>query len=197
MSVQVGVDEAGRGPLAGPVCAAAVILPPEAEGWGLRDSKRLSGRRREALSCLIQQKSLAWGMGWASATEIDELNILRATMRAMQRAVASCLAGRWAEASVWVDGNQLPSRYLSEGDWPWPTQTLVRGDQLMAEISAASILAKVARDAEMARLATCFPDYGFEQHSGYGTPQHLAVLERLGPCPAHRKSFSPVAERLR
>lgn len=198
--LRLGIDEAGRGPLAGPVCAAAVVLPSQAAAWGLGDSKVLSAKRREALFKRIQTESLAHGLGWASVEEIDRLNILRATCLAMHRAVVSCLGtatlqGRAEDSiEIWVDGNQLPGRYLPAGDWPWPTQTLVQGDRQMLEISAASVLAKVARDAEMARLAEAFPGYGFERHNGYGTAEHLEALRTRGPSPAHRRSFGPVAQ---
>ena len=204
----VGVDEVGRGPWAGPVCAGAVILHPARPIAGLKDSKKLSARRREALSPQIQAQSLAWGLGWASAQEIDTHNILVATFWAMQRAVQECLTRLalvpGAEGlhptdgiTIRVDGQALPGRALGPDAWPWATEAVVGGDALVAEISAASILAKVARDAEMARLDTVYPGYGFAQHAGYGTALHQRALADLGPCPAHRQSFAPIARLMR
>jgi len=200
----VGVDEVGRGPWAGPVCAGAVILHPARPIAGLKDSKKLTARRREALSPQIQTQSLAWGLGWASAQEVDAYNILVATFWAMQRAVRDCLsrltsvpdaeAAYTADAfAIRVDGQALPGRVLGLDAWPWATEAVVGGDALVAEISAASILAKVARDAEMARLDTVYPGYGFAQHAGYGTALHQRALADLGPCPEHRRSFAPIA----
>ncbi|MBU6142476.1 MAG: ribonuclease HII [Betaproteobacteria bacterium] len=206
--VQAGVDEAGRGPLAGPVCAAAVILG-DAGIDGLADSKLLSARRRQALAAEIQAKSRAWGVGWASVAEIDELNILRATFMAMARAMQQCLAqleksrsiGTGAPAipdsllsMVLVDGNRSPADYPGPWQWPYTTKTIVKGDQTVACISAASILAKTARDQEMCRLDTQYPHYGFARHAGYGTKAHLQALAQHGPCAAHRKSFAPVKQ---
>lgn len=179
-----GVDEAGRGPLAGPVVTAAVILPEDHGIDGLGDSKRLTAARREVLVPLIQARAVAWAMGRAEPAEIDAVNILQATMRAMARAVAAL--GIPPEA-VWVDGDRCP-------DLPVPAQAVVGGDGSVAAISAASILAKVARDAEMAALDATFPGYGFGAHKGYGTAEHRAALARLGPCAAHRMSFAPVRE---
>ncbi len=206
--MQAGVDEAGRGPLAGPVCAAAVILG-DAGIYGLADSKLLSAKRRQALAAEIQAKSRAWGVGWASVAEIDELNILRATFMAMARAMQQCLAqleksrsiGTGAPAiadrllsMVLVDGNRSPADYPGPWQWPYTTKTIVKGDQTVACISAASILAKTARDQEMCRLDTQYPHYGFARHAGYGTKAHLQALAQHGPCAAHRKSFAPVKQ---
>jgi ribonuclease HII len=177
-----GVDEAGRGPLAGPVIAAAVILDPARPITGLNDSKQLSAARREALDVLIRSHAHSFALGRAEATEIDALNILQATLLAMQRAVAAlgCLPGE-----VWVDGNRAPA-------FGCPARAIVRGDQTVPAISAASILAKVARDAEMRALDAAHPGYGFAVHKGYPTAVHLAALDRLGPTPVHRLSFAPV-----
>jgi len=177
-----GVDEAGRGPLAGDVYAAAVILDPNQPIEGLADSKILSEKRREALAPLIQQRSLAWCVAVATVQEIDQLNILQATLLAMQRAVQGL---NIAPQLAWVDGNQAPRLACR-------VQTVVKGDSLVPAISAASILAKTARDAELLRLHTEFPQYGFNLHKGYGTALHMARLKEFGPCPAHRRSFAPV-----
>ncbi len=177
-----GVDEVGRGPLAGPVVAAAVILDPARPIDGLRDSKLLSAERRETLAVQIRAAALAWALGRAEVAEIDAINILRASHLAMQRAV-SALAVQ-AEL-VFVDGHLTPTFAV-------PAVALVGGDDLMPAISAASILAKVARDAEMAELAVHYPGYGLEAHKGYATPAHLDALARLGPTPLHRQSFAPV-----
>ena len=181
-----GVDEAGRGPLAGPVYAAAVILDPGRPIRGLKDSKLLSAPRREELSELIRDYSIACAIACASVEEIDAVNILQATMLAMQRAVAA-LGVRPVEA--WIDGNRCPALACR-------TRAVVQGDRLHAVISAASILAKTARDAEMRRLHERFPQYRFDQHKGYPTPQHLALLGRHGPCAIHRRSFLPVQRQL-
>jgi ribonuclease HII len=177
-----GVDEAGRGPLAGPVTAAAVMLDPERPIDGLRDSKKLSAAARERLADAIRERAAAWCVAEASVAEIDQLNILRATLLAMQRAVAGL--GR-APDDVWVDGNRCP-------DWAWRSQAVVKGDDKVAAIAAASILAKTARDAFMCKLHEEFPLYGFARHMGYGTAVHLAALKAYGACPQHRKSFAPV-----
>lgn len=181
-----GVDEAGRGPLAGPVYAAAVILDPGKPIEGLKDSKLLSASRREQLLELIQARAIAFAIARASVEEIDELNILHASMLAMQRAVAA-LDVRPDEA--WIDGNRCP-------DLSCRARAIVQGDRLHPVISAASILAKTARDAEMLRLHERYPQYGFDRHKGYPTPQHLALLERHGPCAIHRRSFLPVQRQL-
>jgi ribonuclease HII len=181
-----GVDEAGRGPLAGPVVAAAVILDPEHLPAGLRDSKVMTPRRRTMVAEAIRAQSLAWAVAQASVAEIDELNILQATLLAMRRAVEALHPA--AEFAL-VDGNRLPPL-------PVPARALVRGDALEPAISAASILAKTHRDALMAGFDAQHPGYGFAEHAGYGTPAHLARLRQLGPCPLHRRSFAPVRELL-
>jgi len=177
-----GVDEAGRGPLAGPVTAAAVMLDPDRPIHGLRDSKKLSAIARERLADEIRERAAAWCVAEASVAEIDQLNILQATMLAMQRAVAGL--GR-APDEVMVDGNRCPN-------WAWRSQAVVKGDDKVAAIAAASILAKTERDHFMRRLHDEFPDYGFAQHMGYGTAAHLAALKAHGACPQHRRSFAPV-----
>jgi ribonuclease HII len=178
-----GVDEVGRGPLAGPVVAAAVILDPARPIAGLRDSKRLSARARERLCAEIHGKALAVGLGRAEVAEIDGSNVLRATLLAMQRAVATLAI---VPKAVYVDGNCAPAL-------PMPAVAIVDGDARVPAISAASIVAKVWRDREMTALAAAHPVYGFEMHKGYGTPAHLAALVRYGPSPVHRRSFAPVA----
>ena len=178
-----GVDEAGRGPLAGPVVAGAVLLDPKRPINGLRDSKQLSAKRREELAALIRERAVAHALGRAEVAEIDQLNILQATLLAMRRAIAGLAV---QPERVFVDGNHCP-------DLDVPTVAVVGGDALLPPISAGAILAKTARDAEMARLAADYPGYGFEQHKGYGTRAHLASLRALGPCPIHRRSFAPVA----
>ena len=177
-----GVDEVGRGPLAGPVMAAAVILDPLRPIDGLKDSKQLTAARREELAVEIRARALAWALGRADVAEIDEINILRASHLAMQRAVAALAL---AAELVFVDGNMTPSFGV-------PAVALVGGDDLMPAISAASILAKVARDAEMVELSQHYPGYGLESHKGYATAVHLEALSRLGPTPLHRQSFAPV-----
>lgn len=180
-----GVDEAGRGPLVGNVVAAAVVLPPEGIA-GLRDSKKLSARRREALYDEIIVKALAYGIGEASPEEIDRVNILQATFLAMRRAVEQiALSG----LTVLVDGNRLPDL---TGLPIQSMEAIVKGDDKEPAISAASILAKVTRDRQMAVLDERFPDYGFLRHQGYPTPEHLKALLSFGPCPEHRLSFAPV-----
>ena len=177
-----GVDEAGRGPLAGPVCAAAVILDPARAIPGLGDSKKITAKRRDALETVIQEHSLAWAVAWASAAEIDEINILQASLLAMTRAVAA-LGHR--PDRVLVDGNRAP-------DCGYPVETIIGGDGLIPAIGAASILAKVARDRLMCQLDLEYPGYGFAVHKGYPTAAHRAALISLGPCPEHRRSFGPV-----
>ncbi len=177
-----GVDEAGRGPLAGPVFAAAVILDPQHPIEGLADSKQLSEARRDFLAVQIRTHALAWSIAQASATEIDQHNILQATWLAMQRAVEGLQV---RPAGVLVDGNRAPAFGL-------PVQCIVQGDVHVAAISAASILAKTARDAVLVALHAAHPAYGFDRHKGYPTAAHRAVLARLGPCPEHRRSFAPV-----
>lgn len=177
-----GVDEAGRGPLAGPVTAAAVMLDPARPIAGLRDSKKLSAAARDRLADEIREKAAAWCVAEASVAEIDQMNILHATMLAMQRAVAGL--GRNPD-EVLVDGNRCPN-------WAWRSQAVVKGDDKIAAIAAASILAKTARDAFMCRLHDEYPAYGFAQHMGYGTAAHLDALKAHGACPQHRRSFAPV-----
>jgi len=177
-----GVDEAGRGPLAGPVVAAAVMLDPARPIEGLRDSKKLSAAARERLAEAIRREAFVWCVAEASVEEIDRLNILHATMLAMRRAVEGL--GR-APDDVWVDGNRCP-------EWPWRSQAVVKGDDKVAAIAAASILAKTARDAFMRQLHETYPVYGFDRHMGYGTAQHLDALKAHGACPQHRRSFTPV-----
>ena len=177
-----GVDEAGRGPLAGPVHAAAVILDPKHRIRGLADSKVLTAARREMLAGRIKERAIAWAVAFATVEEIDRLNIHHATLLAMRRAVEALQTG---PEEVWVDGRHCPavscrSRAIIDGDARYPV------------ISAASILAKTVRDAEMCVLHQRFPQYGFDRHKGYGTPEHLELLERHGPCEIHRRSFEPV-----
>lgn len=177
-----GVDEAGRGPLAGPVCAAAVILDPERPIEGLADSKKLTAKKREALAPLIKERALAWSVAWASVEEIDELNILRATMLAMRRAVE----GLSTEPElVLVDGNRTP-------EIPFRVEAIVKGDAKVPAISAASILAKTERDRVMTELDAEYPGYGFARHAGYGTAAHVEAILASGVTPAHRKTFEPV-----
>lgn len=178
-SVICGVDEAGRGPLAGPVCAAAVILPPHAEIPGLNDSKKLTDKRRRELFPIIQQQALAYGIAFASHEEIDEINILQATFLAMKRALAQL---ETQPDMVLVDGNRLTEFGL-------PAKSVVKGDSLSANIAAASVLAKVTRDDLMLTEAEHYPQYGFEIHKGYGTKAHYAALREYGPCAIHRQSF--------
>jgi ribonuclease HII len=182
-----GVDEAGRGPLVGPVVAAAVILDPRKPIAGLADSKMLSPRKRERLFHEILAKALCCSVAQASAEEIDQINILQATLLAMQRAVAGL---RLPPKLVLVDGNRLPLL-------PMQAQAIVKGDATVAEISAASIVAKVHRDQWCAEFDARYPDYGFARHKGYGTAEHLAALVAHGPCPEHRRSFAPVAKAQR
>lgn len=174
-----GVDEAGRGPLAGPVCAAAVILPEHLEITGLTDSKKLSDKRRRELFPVIKENAIAYGIGIASEKEIDEINILQATFLAMQRAIDQ-LEGK-VELAL-IDGNR-------EKDFGLPVKTVIKGDSLSANIAAASVLAKVTRDDMMEELSKEYPEYGFEVHKGYGTKAHYAALTEYGPCPIHRISF--------
>ena len=174
-----GVDEAGRGPLAGPVCAAAVILPEHLEIPGLNDSKKLSDKRRRELFPIIQESALAYGIGFASPEEIDEINILQATFLAMRRALEQLTV---KPDLALIDGNR-------ETDFGVPCKTIIKGDSLSANIAAASVLAKVSRDDLMLKAAEEYPDYGFEIHKGYGTKAHYAALEEKGPCAIHRKTF--------
>jgi len=186
-----GVDEAGRGPLAGPVVAAAVILDPRRPVAGLADSKVLSPPTRERLARAIRGSALAVSVALADVEEIDRLNILQATMLAMRRAIAGLSV---APSHVEVDGNRLPS--LEGLPWLVTGQAIVRGDASRAAISAASILAKTERDALMKQLDARFPGFGFSVHDGYPTPAHVAALRRLGPTPVHRRSFGPVKSLL-
>ena len=178
-TVICGVDEAGRGPLAGPVCAAAVILPEHLELPGLNDSKKLSDKKRRELFPLIKEQAIAYGIGLASEKEIDEINILQATYLAMERAMAQ-LEGK-ADLAL-IDGNRAK-------DFGLPVKTVVKGDSLSASIAAASILAKVTRDDMMEAYAGEYPGYGFEIHKGYGTKAHYAALTEKGPSPIHRMTF--------
>jgi ribonuclease HII len=181
-----GVDEVGRGPLAGDVVAAAVILDPAQPIAGLRDSKKLSHRQRETLAVQIRERALAWSLGRASVTEIDQINILQASLLAMRRAVESLPV---QPEYVLVDGNRLPV-------WNYAAEAVVKGDDRFAEIAAASILAKVQRDGEMVALDLQYPGYGLASHKGYPTAQHLAALREHGVTPLHRKSFAPVRKLL-
>jgi len=182
-----GVDEVGRGPLAGPVVAAAVILDPARPVPGLRDSKALEPEVRERLAGEIRVRSLAWAIGWVDAAEIDVLNILEASLLAMRRALQGLAI---APIRVCVDGNRCPTDAML--GFVCGMEAVVRGDALIQEISAASILAKVSRDAWMTRVAGLYPHYGFERHKGYPTPEHFESLARHGPCQLHRRSFGPV-----
>lgn len=177
-----GVDEAGRGPLAGPVFAACVVLDPDYQIAGLTDSKKLSEKKRDDLTLIIKTRSIAWAIAFASVEEIDQLNILQASLLAMKRAVESL---SFVPNKVLVDGNRSPCL-------DFPTEAIIGGDNLVPEISAASILAKTARDTEMLRLHHCFPNYGFDQHKGYPTKGHISALQKHGPSVVHRRSFSPV-----
>ena len=182
-----GVDEAGRGPLAGPVVAAAVILNPRRRIYGLADSKILPAEERERLAPIIRERSLAWAVAWSDRDEIDSLNILGATFHAMRRAVLRLPV---CPTHVQVDGNQLPR--IEDLRLGCTVEAIIEGDARVAAISAASILAKTYRDAMMAKLDTCYPGFDLAAHKGYGTPAHLEALARKEPSPLHRKSFSPV-----
>jgi ribonuclease HII len=179
-----GVDEVGRGPLAGPVVAAAVILPPSPQIEGLADSKMLSAEQREALFCEIQEVAVDYSFSIVDVEKIDAINILQASLMAMRQAVHGL---RKNPDMVLVDGNQLPGSGFRE-------RAIIKGDQLSASIMAASILAKVIRDDIMTVAHQTYPQYGFNEHKGYGAPQHLQALHRFGPCPLHRKSFAPVRD---
>ena len=181
-----GVDEAGRGPLAGPVVAAAVVLGPGAVPEGLADSKTLSPARRAELAGRIRERAVGWALGQAAPSEIDRLNILEATLLAMRRALAGLAAARIVPELALVDGNRCPTGL------PFPSRPVIRGDASVAAISAASILAKVWRDREMERLGRRWPQYGFAEHKGYPTPVHLERVRRFGPSPVHRLTFGPV-----
>ena len=182
MRLVCGVDEAGRGPIAGPVYAAAVILDPARRVNGLADSKVLTAERREVLAGRIKERAVAWAVAHASVEEIDRINILRASLLAMQRAVSSL---RILPEEAWIDGNICP-------DLPCAARAIVDGDATHKPISAASILAKTARDAEMRALHDRYPQYGFDQHKGYATSEHLDAVGRLGPCEIHRRSFRSI-----
>ena len=174
-----GVDEAGRGPLAGPVCAAAVILPPELEIPGLNDSKKMTDKKRRALYDIIVSEAVCYGIAMASEQEIDEINILQATFNAMERAMEQLSV---KPQMALIDGNR-------ERPFPVPVQTVTKGDSLSANIAAASILAKVTRDRYMEEMAEKYPQYGFDIHKGYGTKAHYAALTEHGACPIHRRTF--------
>ena len=185
--LQAGVDEAGRGPLAGPVVAAAVVLPPRYAIENLRDSKKLSAAQRDKAFAAIKQVALAVGMGQATCTEIDTINILQASMLAMKRAVADL---RVRPDRVLCDGKHCP-------DLGIPVTAIVRGDAIHECISAASIVAKVIRDRVMVAMHARYPDYGFDRHKGYPTAEHRAALQRYGPCREHRRTFAPVSRCLK
>jgi ribonuclease HII len=182
-----GVDEAGRGPLAGPVVAAAVILNPQSDVAGLDDSKKLSADRREQLAVEIKAKSLSWSVAWADPAEIDALNILAATMLAMRRAIIGLVV---TPDAVQIDGNRLPN--LDFGERSINGEAVIGGDALVPAISAASIIAKTTRDRIMVRMDELYPGYEFARHKGYGTEIHRARLQEHGPCEQHRRSFAPV-----
>ena len=186
-----GVDEAGRGPLAGPVVAAAVILDPNRPIRGLADSKALSPEEREVLAPRIRERAIAWAVGWADRDEIDYLNILQATFLAMRRALLGLSV---CPTHIQVDGNQLPR--IHDLNLGCTVEAIIQGDASHAPISAASILAKTTRDALMVQLDTRYPGFSFSLHKGYSTPLHLAALQINQPCPQHRRSFAPVAELL-
>ena len=182
-----GVDEAGRGPLAGPVVAAAVIFKPRSKITGLTDSKQLTHEKREFWYLQIMKRALAVGVGEATVAEIDAINILQATFLAMHRAVEALTT---KPTHVWIDGNQTPPVFIGQ----YQTEAIVQGDEFVAEISAASIIAKVTRDRIMTSLALEYPQYGFAQHKGYTTQLHLTKLRQHGPSPIHRRHFMPVQQ---
>ncbi len=184
LGLVAGIDEAGRGPLAGPVVAAAVILNPRRRICGLRDSKLLTEPQRDRLAAEIRVWALAWSVGAADVTEIDRINILQATMLAMRRAFEGLSI---APGEAWIDGDRCPELGCA-------MRAIVKGDRDIASISAASIIAKTTRDAMLVDLHGRYPVYGFAHNRGYATPEHLAALARHGPCPAHRRSFAPVAQ---
>jgi ribonuclease HII len=179
-----GLDEAGRGPLAGPVAAAAVILPPKFKLKGINDSKQLTREQREEAEVRIKEHA-RWAVVLVNHEEVDSLNILWASMAAMERAYFG-LGGH--EGRVLIDGNRVPNKLLGRAEW------VIKGDATWACIAAASILAKTARDRHMVEMAETYPGYGFERHFGYPTPEHMQTLRELGPCPIHRRSFAPVME---
>lgn len=186
VEIVCGIDEAGRGPLAGPVCAAAVVLNPDRPIVGLNDSKQLSEKKRDLLAPLIRERAIAWAVGWASVEEIDERNIRQANFLAMKRAFAGL--------------NLAPTLALVDGKDPPPlackVTCIIGGDASEPAISAASILAKTSRDAVMVELCAQYPGYGFSKHKGYGSAAHIEALRRLGPSPAHRRTFAPVRDML-
>lgn len=186
VEIVCGIDEAGRGPLAGPVCAAAVVLDPARPIMGLNDSKQLSEKKRDTLAPLIREYALAWSVGWASVEEIDEYNIRQANFLAMKRAFKGL---RISPTHALVDGKDPPPLSCR-------ITCIIGGDALEPAISAASILAKTARDAVMVDLCAQYPGYGFSQHKGYGSVLHIEALRRLGPSPVHRRTFAPVREML-
>ena len=186
--LEAGVDEAGRGPLIGSVFAAAVILPANYNLSGLTDSKKLSEKKRDLLAISIKEQAIAWNIASADVNEIKQLNILHATMLAMKRAIEGL---QTLPEKVWIDGNRIPP------DLNLEAEALVKGDSKMMAISAASVLAKTARDAEMYALAKRYPQYGFDKHKGYGTKLHMDTLIQYGPCEIHRKSFAPVKKCLK
>ncbi|MBO5837669.1 MAG: ribonuclease HII [Oscillospiraceae bacterium] len=179
IQIVCGVDEAGRGPLAGPVCAAAVILPPHVEIPGLNDSKKLTDKRRRELAPIIKECAIAYGIAFADEKEIDEINILQATFLAMERAVSQLAV---KPEILLIDGNR-------ERDFHIPVETIIKGDSRSASIAAASILAKVTRDDYLLEMAQQYPEYGFDIHKGYGTKAHYTAIEKYGPCPIHRMTF--------
>ncbi|MGB4882613.1 MAG: ribonuclease HII [Neisseria sp.] len=185
--LEAGVDEAGRGPLIGSVFAAAVILPANYNLSGLTDSKKLSEKKRDLLAISIKEQAIAWNIASADVNEIKQLNILHATMLAMKRAIEGL---QTLPEKVWIDGNRIPP------DLNLEAEALVKGDSKMMAISAASVLAKTARDAEMYALAKRYPQYGFDKHKGYGTARHIAALEQYGILSDHRTGFAPIARLL-
>lgn len=184
--MQAGVDEVGIGPLAGPVVAGAVLLDPNRPIDDLNDSKLLSPKKREYLAEVIRERALCWSLGWASVTEVDRFNVLRASHLAMQRAYKKLST---EPRMIFVDGNKTP-------EFPVPCVAVVQGDKRIPQVSAASIIAKVARDDAMIKLDAAFPGYGFAQHKGYPTKQHVAALKQLGITTHHRRSFAPVRDLL-
>lgn len=187
MKMIAGVDEAGRGPLAGPVVAACVILDPQNPIDGLDDSKKLTPKKRESLFEMIKEKSLAWAISYASVEEIDKINILQASLLVMKRSIESLSI---IPSHVQVDGNFLPKTEIS-------MEAIIGGDKLIPAISAASILAKVTRDRDMVRYDEVYPGYGFANHKGYGTKTHILALKELGVTPIHRRSFEPIKSMMR
>ncbi len=185
--ISAGTDEVGRGPLAGEVVAAAVILDPQRPIQGLADSKQLTERKRLDCYARIMDQARAWAVARASVAEIEQLNIMQASLLAMHRAVAALSL---QPDFVYVDGNRCPQ-------WSYPSQAIVKGDALVPCIAAASVIAKVTRDREMQECDEFYPGYGFARHKGYPSPEHLAALKRLGPCLIHRRTFRPVADMLK